>query len=280
MTKIYHLIFICFTVIYTSAQIPNQESLIGIHSINTLSDTSSINNPYEGSLVYVSDINVNYQYNGIKWDLWYKSIAGPTDIDSLTILVDEDVPISDTCCLFEPNTYHNCTNPPYPTTNHCIGDTLHCGVITHIAPNEIWIMAPDEYIDVQWTPSGTGNTYYGLGPANMQQVTNDCPDCYSAARICYEYEPEGCQNSNLDWTLPLFNMIYNIRPNFDLINSSLQIIDADNIYDLNLYWSSYDVPGGTEAIVFQLNLGNPNAVNINTAKILERRVRPFAVVSH
>lgn len=278
MTKIYHLLFVCLGVINTYAQTPNQESLIGIHNISTLGDTSSINNPYQGSLIYVADIKTNYQYDGTKWELWYKSTAAPADTNTLTTLVD-NISYSDTCCQFTHNL--NVCGGIGSLYGYTVGEWAYCGLIVRIISwgsidsMMLWIVAPDEYVDVTWgNYTQYPNYEYGV---DVEQVTNDCPTCYNGARLCYEYQPEGCE-LDLDWQMA-YDFWY-IECYRNLLNSRLREVGGDLFYVGTDYWTGYEdnTPSVAHSYVLDADPWN-GSFSDDSFKGEEKRVRPMLRVT-
>ena len=270
MNKIVLTVLLICIKLALNAQIPNESSLVNLHTINNLSDTSSINNPNQGSVLYVSNNNISYQYNGIKWVEWYKQGEVETNIDSLTVLINN---ITSTPCCNSAILNHVVCSPP---NTYCVGDTFSCGVVVHVTADqtEAWVVAPDEFIEVQWTSTTMcGLSYLGGTNITTLDIVNNCPTGVTAGRVAYEYQPEGCRGNGVQWELPHYNMLFQLEDEINTVEPILELIGAQKPFNGNLYWT---VGEANAQSAFVKEYGNPT--QISTPKMEDRRVRPFTVI--
>lgn len=243
--KKYVIIFVLQFMAWLSiAQIPEEGELLQIHSINNLSDTITISNPIEGSLVYVSNTKSTYQKYNTGWRLWYQSEL--VSIDSLQTIIDSYGDSTNCCLEYQ---YVDCGS-----AITCIGDTLNCGIVVDInATNDTaTIVAVDEYdfiSEINYYSTGDvdllttnvvelsnidlfnnpydQNTYFNL------LAINEIFACVSA-RIATNYKSEGCPNQQ--WMFPTIDMALALEESLPTINPILHIMNKEKIYIGDEYW--------------------------------------------
>lgn len=216
------------------AQIPDEGRLLQVHSINNLGDTININNPIEGSLIYLSNAKSTFQKYSNGWRLWYQSEE--VNIDSLEAIVNSFD--STNCCL--QYQYVNCGS-----ATSCIGDTLNCGIVIDIntTNDTAVIVAVDEYEFIQ--QSNEFNSW--AFPSNLDiSNPNDQVSFFSdvafqsAARapftgpVAINYNAGGC--SSQQWMLPTIDMALAMESNLTVVNSILHIMDKKKINVGDEYW--------------------------------------------
>lgn len=261
MIKKNALFLILLIAKFSFGQTPNGASLVTVHSINNLSDTASIINPETGSLIYVVNDETSYQYNGVRWSVWYK--MNVTNISQLVTLVNNFT--IDVCCNLpiEPVDCGSATT--------CIGDILNCGVVVKVNSNNAWVVAPDDFNGVQWNGEICGNsTYLGGAGISTNQIVNACPNDVNAARLALEYKPDGCPTQQ--WILPNSTMLSNLVSNLSTVNPILEFLGGKRVFVGDQYWTTEE-QGTNNANQYIIGSGSSSIT-----KTLERKVRPFAVV--
>jgi hypothetical protein len=94
------------------------------------------------------------------------------------------------------------------------------------------VAAPDKFIDVSWATEANCLT-------NMITANNNvCPnDVNNGARICAEYQPEGCQTSQ-QWLLPEPTFFLQVDNALQKINDGLEVIGGKKFFAGEEYWTS------------------------------------------
>ena len=261
MTKVkYITIYLMLLSVFSWSQ-TNENSLINIHSINSLSDTASINNPQSGVLVYANSNQTTYQFNGNGWVEWYK--FSTNNLASLINLTNNLG--SNTCC----NTtldYVDCGS-----SSNCVGDTLRCGVIVSITNGVALVAAIDEYNFIPWFGGACPISY--IGGSSTLDIVNNCPTDHNAATISYEYKPEGCQGNGQQWILPDTTQLNALETSMNIVNPIFELLGGKRVYTGNVYWALEELWAQQS---FTKEIGG-GTTEINKTQL--RRIRPFTLVT-
>ncbi|MDA7768309.1 hypothetical protein N8904_01185 [Flavobacteriales bacterium] len=258
----YFVILLLLSNIVSFAQVSDESSLINIHAIDNLSDTSLITSPIEGSLVYVRSEKATYQKYSNSWRPWWDIAVSTTD--TLNVIINSFADTSSCCDLYQ---HVDCG-----TATTCIGDTLNCGIVVDFNSSVAIVMAPDEYELVHYSPR---HEFLGVDVNQPNFFSTSTPQLNTTAGLlAYEYEPDGCQTGQ-QWGLPNDTMALAMAANLNIINPILDIMNKVKIFEGNEYWLIREVNMGlTEFIQIGANGGTVKMGR----KTFERMVRPFAVV--
>ena len=278
MKKILIIFVLQFMGMLVLAKIPEEGSLLQVHSINNLGDTININNPIEGSLIYVSNTKSTFQKYSNGWRLWYQ--GGEVNIDSLEAIVNSFD--STNCCL--QYQYVNCGS-----AISCIGDTLNCGIVIDIntTNNTAVIVAVDEYEFIQQSNEWESWAF----PSNLDiSNPNDQVSFFSgvsfqsAARAPYtgpvaiNYNAGGC--SSQQWMLPTIDVALAMELNLTVVNSILHIMDKKKINMGDEYWLLNNVGDPHKDYGYFVKIGGTGQNGSIKRDVHHKRkkVRPVSIV--
>lgn len=230
------------------------QNLVSIHEIENLTQLNTLS-PEIGSIIYVENESLNYQYDGNSWN----PIQGDNiNLDDIVNTITEYQEILDDCeCrpFFE------------------VGDTLQCGVVIYVEPDgrSGIICALEDLPDMSFgCPTNTAVAVTGTslhdGLNNSMLINATCPT--SAASACLNYNPCG----NNDWYLPARNELGFMLNNLATINYVLIEI-GENPIQADVYWSSSEV-SNNNSVARGVLMGDLLSTNTSNTWIINFLDRP------
>jgi hypothetical protein len=277
MKKILIIFVFQFMGMLVLAQIPEEGRLLQVHSINNLGDTININNPIEGSLIYVSNTKSTFQKYSNGWRLWYQ--GEEINIDSLEAIVNS---FDSTNCCFQYQ-YVNCGS-----ATSCIGDTVNCGIVIDInsTNDTVIIVALDEYEYIQqddqfqsWAfPSNSDISNPGQQASYFGGMSNSAERAVFSGPLAVNYKADGC--SSQQWILPTIDMALAMESNLTVVNAILHIMDKKKINMGDEYWLINNVGEPCCDYGYFIKIGSTglNGSIKRDSHHKRKKIRPVAIV--